>query len=231
MNAPSEQWIVGELRRAASRYPLPPESGWVPERRSTSRGWTTAMALATVIFAVAVVAAVNAQLESRLVPSMDPFVVVEDAEWARVRSGIPADVVVLRPAWIPPQFHDPTTCPFQPSVLGTVDRLRYTVRYFGRPLASGLCEFLDFTEVPDVRSYTGYPDNLVDFGPLYGVRESVVWVRSGTTGASRDLKYYGESEQLTYIWWNEGGRTYEVGGVNVSIGDLVRVLMELEVAR
>src|SRR5690348_11953969 len=47
MTSASEQWIASALQRAADRIPLPPESRWVPARRSGSH-------LSTIVIGVAV---------------------------------------------------------------------------------------------------------------------------------------------------------------------------------
>jgi hypothetical protein len=231
MTTPSEQWMEHTLRHATDTLPLPPESRWIPERRSNSSGWTVAQLAAAALFVVAVAGAITAlRLEPRVVPATeaDAFYAREEATWERVRSVLPSDVTVLRPTWIPVEFRGSDGCPSP--VYGSVTSRRYEVRYLSNRLPSGLCAFLDFTEVPDVRSYTGFPDRLMDAGSV-NVRGTVAWLRTGTTGDSRDLGYYGDAPVLTYLWWNEGGATYEIGGINIELGDLVRVLNSLETVR
>lgn len=231
MTTPSERWIESALRHATDSLPLPPESRWIRERSSKSSGWTIAVLAAAALFVVAVAGAIGAlRDEPRVVPAteIDPFYAREAAEWERVRSLLPSDVVMLRPTWIPAQFRGSAGCPSP--VYGSVTSRRYVVRYQSTLLPSGLCAFLDFTEVPDVRSYTGFPDRLLDAGSV-NVRGTVAWLRTGTTGSSRDLGYYGDAPVLTYLWWNEGGATYEIGGINIAVNDLVRVLNGLETVR
>lgn len=230
MTTTSEQWLASAVRHATDGLPLPPESRWIPERRAKSNGWTVALLAAAALF-VALAGAISAlRVEPRVVPATDadPFYAREAAEWERVRSLLPSDVMMLRPTWIPAEFRGSADCPSP--VYASVTSRRYEVRYQSNRLPSGLCAFLDFTQVPDVRSYAGFPDRLVDAGSV-NVRGTVAWLRTGTTGSSRDLARYGDAPVLTYLWWNEGGATYEIGGINIELSDLVRVLRSLETVR
>src|SRR6185503_5649006 len=116
MTTPSEQWIVSELRRATDRMPLPPESRWVRERRSTPRTSTVAVVAAAAILIVAFGMTIGAlRVEPRLVPAAGPsaFDVAEDEAWKSARALIASDLVLLRPTWVPSEFRGSGTsaCP------------------------------------------------------------------------------------------------------------------------
>jgi hypothetical protein len=222
VTAPSEQWIVRELRRATDVMPLPPESRWIPQRRSASQGWLITAVIAATIFLIAVLGAISAlRGPPRVVPATQPEASsVQDAEWARARAALPPDVVVLRPTWIPDAYRASAAC--QPS-FSSSPRPQYEVRYTSR-LPDGTCAALDFTAVVGVRDYTGFPDQLSDMGTI-DVRSAHVGVRAGT------MSEYGPAHWQRCLWWNESAATYEVCGVDVDLVDLVGVVRALEPVR
>lgn len=146
MTAPSEQWIVSALRQATDRMPLPPESRWIRERRSTARVSTIAVVGAAAIFIVAVGITVGGGLrvDPRLVPGAvgtGTFEAREDAEWrvarAVARAALPSSLVLLRPAWIPAELGGSAECPSP--LVSVTPGAGYQALYQGRVLSNGEC--------------------------------------------------------------------------------------------
>lgn len=229
MTTPSEQWIASQLRQAVGKLPLPPESRWVREHRSTSRVSTIAMVSAVAILIIAMVGGISAlRVEPRVVPgsSADAFVLREDAEWGLAQSALPSAFVVLRPTWIPAEFRGSAECPSPWASFETLTP-RYFVRYQGDVLPNGRCAWLVITGVSNIVSYAGLPDGLDETGTV-NARGTVVYVRSGTPRTN--LGSPTPPHQIR-LWWNESGATYEVMSNDVEIADLVRVVRSLEPMR
>ena len=229
MTTPSEQWIVRELRQATDRLPVPPESRWVRERRSTRRGSTIALIGAAAILMIAVIGGLSAlRAEPRVVPgaNADGFAVREDAEWRLAQSMLPPGLAVLRPTWIPAEFRGSAECP---SPWTSLDSLGpgYIVRYQSDRLPNGRCAWLIVTGVSKIVSHAGLSDGLDDTGTV-AARGTTVHVRSGTpvVGIGSPVPVH----QIR-LWWNESGATYEVMSNVLEIPDLVRVLRSLEPMR
>jgi hypothetical protein len=229
MTTPSEQWVVNALRQATDRLPVPPESRWIPEPRSTSRASTIAVVGAAAILIIAVIGGLSAlRAAPRVVPgaNTDVFAVREDAEWRLAQSMLPTGLALLRPTWIPAEFRGSAECP---SPWATLDSLGpgYTVRYQSDRLPNGRCAWLVFTGVSKIVSHAGISDGLEDTGTV-NARGTTVHVRSGTpqVGIGSPVPVY----QIR-LWWNESGATYEVMSNDLEIADLVRVLRSLEPMR
>ncbi len=230
MTTPSEQWIVSALRQATDRMPLPPESRWIRERRSTPRVSTIAVVGAAAIFIVAVGITIGAlRVEPRVVPAAGPseFAVAEDTEWRIARFALPSDLVLLRPAWVPSEFRGSAQCP---SPWALISRPSYSVRYQGRVLPDGSCASLVLYGQLGTQDDTDLPDGLIETGTV-NARGTTVHVRSRVPLPNVDPPL--PFPQI-HLWWNESGAHYDVMSSDlelVDLVDLVRVIRSLEPVR
>lgn len=246
MTTPSEQWIVSALRQATDRMPLPPESRWIRERRSTARVSTIAVVGAAAIFIVAVGITIGAlRVEPRLAPAASPsaFAVAEDTEWRIVRFAVPSDLVLLRPAWIPSEFRGSTECPSPWALIGPRSQPSrqdpdpgYSVRYQGRVLSDGIqpspfgpssCAWLVLSGELGTWDLTDVPDGLIETGTL-DARGTTVHVLSGVP---RTPVGFPIALPHIHLWWNESGAHYDVISNDLELVDLVRVIRSLEPVR
>lgn len=232
MTTPSEQWIVSELRRATERMPLPPESRWIRERRSTSHVSTIAVVGAAAIFIVALGMTIGAlRVEPRLAPAAGPsaFAAREDAEWRIVRAAVPSDLVLLRPAWIPAEFRGCADChsPWAPSPLANIGPGRnYSVSYFGRLLPNGRWASFVLWGQLGTQDDTDLPDGLIETATI-NARGTTVHVRSGVPRTNVDSP----PPPQIQLWWNESGAHYDLISTDLELVDLVRVIRSLEPVR
>lgn len=229
MTTPSEQWIVSALRQATDRMPLPPESRWIRERRSTPRLSTITMVSAAAILIIGIVGAISGlRPEPRVVPAAraDAFAAREDAEWTLARSALPSDFVLLRPSWIPAEFRGSAECASPWASFETLSP-GYRVRYQGLILPNGRCAWILLTGVSRIVSYAGLPDGLDEVGTV-DARGTVIHVRSGTPRTN-----FGSPppRDQIHLWWNESGATYEVITNAAELADLVRLIRSLEPVR
>jgi hypothetical protein len=239
MTTPSEQWIVGALRQATDRMPLPPESRWIRERRSTPRVSTIAVVGAAAILIVAIGMTIGAlRIEPRLVPATGPnaFAVAEDNEWRIARFAVASDLVLLRPAWVPSEFRGSAECPSPRALIGLgalpsrQDPSSYSVSY-QRPLPNGSCGSLVLYGQLGTQDDTDLPDGLIET-TTFNARGTTVHVRSGvlrTNVASPPPLPL--PLPVIQLWWNEPGAHYDVMSNDLELVDLVRVIRSLEPVR
>ncbi|HEV8671011.1 MAG TPA: hypothetical protein VGS01_09795 [Candidatus Limnocylindria bacterium] len=237
MTTPSEQWIVSALRQSTDRMPLPPESRWVRERRSTPHVSTIAVVGAAAIFAIVVAGAISGlRVEPRVVPaaSADAFAAREDAQWASIRYALPSDLVMLRPTWIPAAFRGSADCPSPSASFSLVPYPNsspaangYFVVYQSTVLSHGRCGWLLINAQLGVVSYAGREDGLVDSGTV-DARGAAIHVRIGTPPADPRNP---QPPDIIDLWWNESGATYEVISNDLELADLVRIVRSLEPAQ
>jgi len=244
MSTPSEQLIVNALRRATDRMALPPESRWIRERRASSPGSTLALVVAAAVLVIAVGGAINAlRTEPRVVPAsgVDPFMAREDAAWARVRSDLPSDFVVLRPSWIPAEFRGSGDCP---SPTGSAEALghgyargptpSYTVDYKSNLLSDGMCA--GFELVGAFRT-GGFPEPGAAPTPRSGCVPVGTLAARGTVVGVQTCVEHGPQTRppgrdvYTWLWWTENGGTYQIGSRDIELADLIRIVRSLEPVR
>ncbi len=229
MSVTSEQVVGRALRAAADQITLPPEARWVPQRVGGVSAMRIAAALAGAILIVAAGLAIGSFRESRMVPATQPnaFQAADDAAWAKIRSELPADVVVLRPTWIPAEFTGtvPTECPTP--IAATFAAIRgYSLTYWSgerlvlrnpRPAAAG-CAKLELK-----RSAYQISPQLTEVG-LLNERGTTVQVRTGP----RVFDVHDKPHQLIYLNWVEDGAQFELSSLDLEMPDLLRVLRSLE---
>lgn len=233
MSTPSERMIVSALQRATDGFELPPESRWIRERRPTSRVWAFALAAAAALFIVAVGGAVAAlREEARVVPAsgVDTFAAREDAAWARLRSALPPEFVVLRPTWIPAEFRGSDDCPSPSSSAeqagggyATGPVASYGVEYRGRMLPNGRCLKLILTATFRIEERTSVNSTSNDCPQVSTAQTRGTTARVGACVGG-----------ATTISWNESGATYEIESLSpryVDFADLVRIVRGLEPVR
>lgn len=255
MTTPSEQWIVSALREATDRVPLPPESRWIRERRSTpSVSMILLVGVAAIIIVVAGMTIGALRIEPRLVPAAggpSASESREDAQWRTARAALPSALVLLRPAWIPAEFRGSAVCPSPvvtvdppPAVQG--DRTSWVVRYQGRVLPNGGCAWLEYGAEPGSGHHSD--PSLRDFecgrldpcGPTVEIgtfdeRGTTVHVRrlprpdEVPEGATRRLLQNPGPTLFEFsVWWNESGAHYDVQSKGLELDDLLRVIRSLE---
>jgi hypothetical protein len=247
MTTPSEQWIVSALRQATDRMSLPPESRWIRERPSTSAVSTILVIGVAAILIIVVGMTIGAlRVEPRLVPAAagrpSIFAEAEDREWRITRFAMASDLVVLRPTWIPAEYHGSVECPSPSALLGTgptgsnfmriqgratdvTNTSSYYVQYQGRLLPDGSsCAMFELYGLlgtwGDPKPVDGLVETTVD------ARGTTVHVRSGVPrGPSPPLPEY-----VRELWWNESGAFYAVISFDpdLELVDLIRVVRSLE---
>jgi hypothetical protein len=150
-----------------------------------------------------------------------PFTGLEDAAWTRVHSTLVADIVVLRPAWLPSGIGAAPECGAATSA--QVGPGRYDVSYSER-LPSGACDRLLLRGRSGSRDSIGPPDiGCYDAGTVTA-RQRLISVR---TCASHGL---GSDPPATILVWNESSATYDVRA-SVPIADLIRIVESLAPVR
>lgn len=252
MTTPSEQWIVSALRQATDRMPLPPESRWIRERRSTPRAWTIAV-VGAAIFIVAVGVTIGAlRVEPRLAPAAgsSAFVEAEDREWRIARFVITPDLVLLRPAWIPAEYRGSVECPSPWALTGTgatpsrTSTSGYLVEYRGRvlpdwrppigPLGHSDCALLQlYGQLGTRDGVAGFlPEVMAETGTV-DARGTTVHVRSGVLRMHPDAPPSLPQIFVWHLWWNESGAQYDVISydTDLELVDLIRVIRSLEPMR
>jgi hypothetical protein len=232
MTTPSEQWIVSALREAADRMPLPPESRWIRERRSTP---SVSMILLVGVAAILIIAAgmtIGAlRVEPRLVPaaggpSAFAFEAREDVQWRTARAALRSDLVLLRPVWIPAEFRGSAECP---SPLVIVTGAGYEARYQGRVLPNGECAVLVYGADPsrDHQSDPSGPCGPLD--PCGPVVEIATFNERGTTVHVSIPRTDVAPPRLQFaVWWNESGAHHDMLANGIELDDLLRVIRSLE---
>jgi hypothetical protein len=243
MTTPSEQWIVSALREATDRMPLPPESRWIRERRSTPSVSMILLVGVAAILIIAVGMTMGAlRVEPRLVPAatgVGPgrFAEAEDREWRITRFAVASDLVVLRPTWVPAEYRGSVECPSPWALIGTgannsrTNTSDYYVQYRGRLLPDGRsCAVLE------LYGYLGTPeepkpvDGLVE--TTFDARGTTVHLRSGVPRT--DLVPPPQlPEFVRELWWRESGAFYSVISYDpdLELVDLIRVVNSLEPMR
>lgn len=244
MTTPSEQWIVSALREATDRMPLPPESRWIRERRSTP---SVSMILLVGVAAILIIAAgmtIGAlRVEPRLVPAAagvgpSTFAEAEDREWRITRFAVASDLVVLRPTWVPAEYRGSVECPSPWALIGTgatqsrTSTSDYYVQYRGRLLPDGRsCAAFELYGLLGTFDGPRPPvDGLVE--TTVDARGTTVHVRSGVPRT--DLVPPPPLPQFVReLWWNESGAFYAVISYDpdLELVDLVRVIRSLEPMR
>jgi hypothetical protein len=207
--------------------PLPPESRWVRERRSTPRTSTVAVVAAAAILIVAFGMTIGAlRVEPRLVPAAGPsaFDVAEDEAWKSARALIASDLVLLRPTWVPSEFRGSGTsaCPL-PSAF--VPGNNYSVAYSGL-MPNGTCAYFSLWGQLVPQDDTDLPDGLIETATV-SARGTTVHVRSGVRTNASPPPPFSEID----LWWNESGAHYDVLSHGVDLVDLIRVVRSLEPMR
>lgn len=244
MTTPSEQWIVSALREATDRMPLPPESRWIRERRSTPSVSMILLIGVAAILIIAVGMTIGAlRVEPRLVPAAGgprASESREDAQWRTARAALPSDLVLLRPAWIPAEFRGSAVCPSpvvtaDPPPATATDRTRWVVRYQGRVLPNGECALLEYgAELGSGNHDPSQPHfecgRLDPCGPTVEIgtfdeRGTTVHVRMPRTEAAAQAPFE------FAVWWNESGTHYDVLSIGLEFDDLLRVIRSLEPVR
>jgi hypothetical protein len=247
MTTPSEQWIVGVLREATDRMPLPPESRWIRERRSTPSVSMILLVGVAAILIIAVGMTIGAlRVEPRLVPAAEgvgpsTFAEAEDREWRITRFAVTSDLVVLRPTWVPAEYRGSVECPSPWSLIGTgatssrTDFSSYSVEYRGRVQPPGRCTLLQFYgELGTQDDSEHLPEGQVETG-TFDARGTTVHVVSGVLRPSTDAPPPLTPIHLRHLWWNESGAHYDViafsNDDDIALADLVRVIGGLEPMR
>lgn len=239
MTTPSEQWIASALRQATDRMPLPPESRWIRERRSTPLVSTIAVVVATVLIIAVGITIGALRVEPRVVPATGPsaFAVAEDREWRITRFAVPSDLVLLRPAWVPAEFRGSAECPSPWAVIGPGSLPArqdpspgYSVFYQSR-LPDGRCAKLGLYGQLGTQDDTDLPDGLIETG-TFNARGTTVHVRSGVPQTNLESPPpLPLPLPLIQLWWNESGAHYDVISNDLELVDLVRVIRSLEPVR
>lgn len=230
MSSLSEESIGRALQNAAARIPGPPESRWVPDRRSRSGAKMAILVVAAAILIVLSGIAITAA--PRAVPASpgDPFSVAEEAAWAQVRLTFPS-AVVLRPTWVPDEFKS-TGSGECPSPTASVQNANgtYTVTYLGTLIRmppgsknAQACTRVELKTLIVTPEDSFYGVQLVDVAPI-NARGTTVRVRVGP----RVFDVNGQPHQLIYMNWLEAGTSYELNTLDVNLTDLAHVLRGLE---
>jgi hypothetical protein len=245
MTTPSEQWIVSALREATDRMPLPPESRWIRERRSTPSVSMILLVGVAAILIVAIGMTIGAiRAAPRVVPAASPdaFVVAEDREWRITRFATPSDLALLRPAWIPGGYRGSAECPSPQAIIsigGIPSRPSapsgYSVEY-RRQQPDGRCASLQLFGQLGTQDYIqpGHPDDWIETS-TFDARGTTVHVSSGVMGPDLDASLPFQKTYLIHLWWNESGAHYDVISISnadsIDLADLVRVIEGLEPMR
>lgn len=232
MTNPTEQWVVTALRQATDRMPLPPESRWIRERRSTSRVATILVVGLVAVFIIVVGMTIGAlRVEPRLVPAAggpSAFEAREDAEWRTARAALRSDLVLLRPVWIPAEFRGSAECPSP--LVSVTPGAGYEARYQGRVLPNGECAVLVYgAEFP---SWDHHSDPSRPCGPLdpcgpvveigtFNERGTTVHVGIPRTDVAPPPFQFA-------VWWNESGAHHDMLANDIELDDLLRVIRSLE---
>lgn len=232
MSSPYEHSIGRALQNAAATIPAPPESRWVPDRRARSGAIAAVIAIAAAILIL--LSGVAIVVSRPTVPAApgDQFSVTDDAAWAQVRSALPS-ALVLRPTWIPGEFRRTGSgdCPSPTTSIQNADGT-YKVTYLGtvvrmppnsRNASPQSCTRVELTTLTVKPADSFYGVQLVDVAPI-NARGTTVRVRVGP----RVFDVSGQPHQLIYMNWLEGGTSYELNTLDVSLTDLTRVLRSLE---
>jgi hypothetical protein len=224
MSSPYEQSIARALQNAAARISAPPESRWVPERRSRSGADVAVLAIAGAILILLTGIAITAL--PRTVPSSpgDPFSVADEAAWMQVRSTLPS-ALVLRPTWIPDEFKR-TGSGDCPTPTASIQDANGTYTLFRMPPGSRnpqACTRVELKTLIVKPEDSFYGVQLVDVAPI-NARGTTVRVRVGP----RVLDVNGQPHQLIYMNWLERGTSCELNTLDVNLTDLTRVLRSLE---
>jgi hypothetical protein len=240
MTTPSEQWIVSALRQATDRMPLPPESRWIRERRSTPRASTIAVVVAAATLIIAVGITIGAlRAEPRLVPAAagrpSTFAEAEDREWRITRFAVASDLVVLRPTWIPAEYFGSVECPSPWALVGTgatqsrTNTSSYYVQYRSRLLPDGTCATFELYGLLGTFDDPKPVDGLVE--TTVAARGTTVHVRSGVPRT--DLVPPPLPQYVQELWWNESGAFYALISFDpdLELVDLIRVVRSLEPMR
>ena len=238
MTTPSEQWIVSALREATDRMPLPPESRWIRERRSTPFVSTIMVVGVAATLIIAVGLTIGAlRVEPRLVPAAagvrpKTFAEVEDTEWRITRFAVASDLMVLRPTWVPAGYQGSVACPSPWSRIGTgatssrTDFSSYTVEY-RRQQPDGICASLSLSGQLGEQDDTGPYGNEAD---TFDARSAIVHVeRSAPRTDPRDPP----PPYLLHVWWNEPGAHFDVlsNDPALELADVMRIVRSLEPVR
>ena len=232
MSVTTEQLVARAMRDVAERIALPAESSWVPETRPRAPGLHVATVVAAAALIVAAGVALGAFRESRTVPATQPnaFKVADDAEWSRIRAALPADVVVLRPTWIPAEFTEigtsdcvtPLGAAFAASAGYDFNYRKGKFIYIAsparNPAAGPSCAKIEIT-----RAAHQVSGQLTEVGVL-NERGTTVQVRTGP----RVFDVDGNGHQLIYLNWIENGTQFELSSLDLEMPDLLRVLRSLE---
>lgn len=237
MTAPSEQWVVRALREATDRMPLPPESRWIREPR-TSRLSTIAVVGVAAILIVAIGMMIAAlRVQPRIVPAAGPdaFTLAEDREWRIARFAVSSELVLLRPALVPTEFRGSAQCPSPSAPQGRIGSSNYLVEYRGRVQPPGRCTLLQFYgELGTQDDSEHLPDGQVETS-TFDARGTTVHVVSGVLQPSTDAPPPLTPIYLRHLWWNESGAHYDViafsNDDDIALTDLVRVIASLEPMR
>ena len=235
MSTPSEQWVVNALRQATDQLPLPPESRWIRERRSTSRLQPAVMAVLAAMFIVAVAGTIGALRAERIVPATpsEAFVAADDAAWQQVRAAMPADVLVLRPALLPVEFRTAGTpeCP-SPTASWQQMARTYDVVYRSGAIVgpqskpeNSTCVRLEFSIGRQVEGTVS--PSLTEVGTI-SARGTSIRVRAGTEFSDR---FTGVSRHLVYLNWTESGSFYEISTFDLDLPTLAAIVRSLEPVR
>lgn len=225
MNMSSEQSVGRAIEAAASRIALPPRSRWIPEERQRSGAFSTA---AVVLGGLVLVILVGVQLAfmreqgTRVGGQPNAFQLADDAEWARIRTSLPPDVLVLRPTWIPVAFSEVGTsdCPTPLGIAIVSDRgydFNYRMGKLINPANANSCAKIQIRR----NAYQVSPQ-LADAGVL-DERGTVVGVRLGP----QVVDSAGNPHQLIYLNWVEDGTQFELSTLDVGMRDTLRVLRGL----
>ena len=243
MTTPSEQWIVSALREATDRMPLPPESRWIRERRSTPSMSTILLVGVAAMLIIAVGTTIGAlRVEPRLVPAAagvrpSTFAETEDREWRITRYAVTSDLVVLRPTWVPAEYRGSAECPSPWALIGSgatpsrTDFSSYYVHYRSRLLPDGRsCAAFE------LYGYLGTSD---DPKPVDGLVETTVDARGTTVHVRSGVPRMNLTppsavpEFVQELWWRESGAFYALISFNpdLELVDLIRVVNSLEPVR
>ncbi len=224
MTTTSEQSVGRALEAAVGRIALPPESSWIPEARPRSGGLTAFAAVAAVILVLLVGAELSTlrQQGSTVGARPNAFRVADDAEWAWIRAALPADVVVLRPTWIPAEFMDVGTsdCPTPLGIPIVSDRgyvFNYRKGKLLNPENANSCPKIEIK-----RNAYQVSIQLIESG-VVNERGTTVLVRTGPVVLRNGTPY-----QLIYLNWIEDGTQFELSSLDLEMMEILRVLRSLE---
>lgn len=226
----SYESIGRALQDAAARIPAPPQSRWVPSVDRRSRAGGTFATVAVAILLIVLGAQLNAlRVQRSAVGSPSTaFQMAEDAEWARIRNALPADVVVLRPTWIPAAFAEVGTsdCPTPvgtPIVSDGGYDFYYRAGKFIQNPQRGAGAPPSCAKIEIRRNFYQTSPSLTDNGSV-NERGTTVRVRTGPPVVDANGKRY----QLIYMNWFEYGTQFELSTLDLDLPDALRVLRGLE---